>query len=85
VLEGDVPSPTAPPSGCRFRTRCPDVFEPCPTVDPALQDTGAGHLAACHLHGVVGTPVDDPAAPVGAATGAADPPVDTAVAAPDGD
>jgi oligopeptide/dipeptide ABC transporter ATP-binding protein len=61
VLTGDVPSPTAPPSGCRFRTRCPDVFEPCDRVDPALQDTGDGHLAACHLHGVVGTPVDDPA------------------------
>ena len=63
VLEGDVPSPTAPPSGCRFRTRCPEVFEPCPTVDPALQDTGDGHLAACHLHGVVGTPVGNPVAP----------------------
>ena len=57
------PSPTAPPSGCRFRTRCPDVFEPCDRVDPALQDTGDGHLAACHLHGVVGTPVGDPAPP----------------------
>jgi oligopeptide/dipeptide ABC transporter ATP-binding protein len=61
VLEGDVPSPTAPPSGCRFRTRCPERFEPCPEVDPSLQDTGGGHLAACHLHGVVGTPVAAPA------------------------
>jgi oligopeptide/dipeptide ABC transporter ATP-binding protein len=58
VLRGDVPSPSAVPSGCRFRTRCPHAFEPCPTVDPALQPVGAdGQLAACHLHGVVGTPV----------------------------
>lgn len=60
VLRGDVPSPSAVPSGCRFRTRCPYAFEPCPTVDPALQPVGTpGQLAACHLHGVVGTPVDD--------------------------
>lgn len=60
VLRGDVPSPAAVPSGCRFRTRCPSAFEPCPTVDPALQEVGPGHLAACHLHGVVGTPVEAP-------------------------
>ena len=58
VLTGDVPSPAAVPSGCRFRTRCPYVFEPCDDVDPALQPAGAsGQLAACHLHGVVGRPV----------------------------
>ncbi|MCW2578784.1 MAG: Peptide/nickel transport system ATP-binding protein [Blastococcus sp.] len=58
VLRGDVPSPSAVPSGCRFRTRCPYAFEPCSDVDPALQPVGAGgRLAACHLHGVVGTPV----------------------------
>jgi peptide/nickel transport system ATP-binding protein/oligopeptide transport system ATP-binding protein len=57
VLTGDVPSPAAVPSGCRFRTRCPHVFEPCDDVDPALQPVGApGQQAACHLHGVVGTP-----------------------------
>jgi oligopeptide/dipeptide ABC transporter ATP-binding protein len=62
VLRGDVPSPSAVPSGCRFRTRCPHAFEPCPTVDPALQPVGAsGQLAACHLHGVVGTPVEEEA------------------------
>jgi len=58
VLTGDVPSPSAVPSGCRFRTRCPYVFEPCDDVDPALQPAGApGQQAACHLHGVVGRPV----------------------------
>ncbi len=58
ILTGDVPSPTAPPSGCNFRTRCPDVFAPCDRVDPRLQDVGAGQRAACHLHGVVGDPVE---------------------------
>jgi oligopeptide/dipeptide ABC transporter ATP-binding protein len=56
VLTGDVPSPLDPPSGCNFRTRCPDVFEPCPHVDPALQPVSRGTHAACHLHGVVGRP-----------------------------
>jgi oligopeptide/dipeptide ABC transporter ATP-binding protein len=57
VLAGDVPSPVHPPSGCRFRTRCPEVFDPCDDVDPALQPVGRSREAACHLHGVVGTPV----------------------------
>ena len=59
VLSGDVPSAAAVPSGCRFRTRCPRAFAPCPTVDPALQEVAGaagGHVAACHLHGVVGVP-----------------------------
>jgi oligopeptide/dipeptide ABC transporter ATP-binding protein len=57
ILTGDLPSPMDPPSGCRFRTRCPDVFAPCATVDPDLQPVGEGQVAACHLHGVVGQEV----------------------------
>jgi peptide/nickel transport system ATP-binding protein len=55
VLTGDVPSPLNPPSGCNFHTRCPRRFEPCDDVDPQLQRVG-DEEAACHLHGVVGTP-----------------------------
>ncbi|MPZ71611.1 MAG: ATP-binding cassette domain-containing protein [Nitriliruptorales bacterium] len=57
LLEGDLPSPLNPPTGCNFRTRCPDRFEPCPEIDPTLQKAD-DHLVACHLHGVVGEPVD---------------------------
>ena len=63
ILAGDVPSPLDPPSGCNFRTRCPDVFAPCSTVDPALQETAAGQCAACHLHGVAGEQVEPSAHP----------------------
>jgi oligopeptide/dipeptide ABC transporter ATP-binding protein len=62
-LIGEVPSPMDPPSGCRFRTRCPQVFEACGRIDPALQDTGGRHLAACLLHGEVGDPVERSAHP----------------------
>ena len=52
VLEGDIPSPIAPPSGCRFRTRCPLERESAPLSteeEPPLIDVGDGHLVACHL------------------------------------
>ena len=49
ILEGDIPSPINPPSGCKFHTRCPYATERCSQEVPVFRDHGGGHYAACHL------------------------------------
>lgn len=50
-IEGDIPSPINPPSGCRFHTRCPHAKPVCSEKTPELIDVGGGHKTACHLYG----------------------------------
>ena len=54
LLEGEIPSPINPPSGCRFHTRCPYATARCKETAPKLKEYGPGHFAACHM-------LDDPA------------------------
>jgi len=51
VLQGDVPNPIQPPSGCHFHPRCPHVMERCRIESPQLREVAPGHVAACHLNG----------------------------------
>ncbi|WP_088035983.1 ABC transporter ATP-binding protein [Evansella clarkii] len=50
ILQGDIPSPVNPPSGCVFRTRCPEAMDICSQVKPGWQEARPGHFVACHLY-----------------------------------
>ena len=51
VLQGDVPNPIRPPSGCHFHPRCPHAMQRCRTEAPLLREIAPGRMAACHLNG----------------------------------
>ncbi|MGA8664633.1 MAG: ABC transporter ATP-binding protein [Thermoplasmata archaeon] len=69
ILQGDVPSPAAPPPGCRFHTRCPAVMPICSNVEPPLIQVREHHYVACHLYPDARAPTGASAAELGPAAG----------------
>ena len=71
VIEGELPSPISPPSGCRFRTRCPFADEICAAEEPQMRRVGEDHYVACH-HPLIEPWGDDQTAPTAVSVGAPD-------------
>jgi peptide/nickel transport system ATP-binding protein len=69
VIEGELPSPLNPPSGCRFRTRCPLADEVCTAEEPLMRRVGEDHFVACH-HPLIEPWDDDGVAPISVSVGA---------------